>query len=318
MYERFYGLRERPFDLTPNPKYLYLTRKHQDALSTLYYGVFGRKGVIVITGQAGTGKTTLIHATFDSPRGLPDRVVRLNNPTLSRQEFFEWLAHAFGLPAGIGRSKSRTIVELTRSIQARRARGGVTALIVDEAQCLSDELLEEVRLLANIETTDEKLLPLVLTGQPQLGERLNQPSLQQLKQRVALRCAIEPLTLKETAAYITVRVWVAGGSRKELFTRDAVETIYEISGGIPRTISVICDNALIYGFVKDERPVRQQTVLEVCGDMDIQAGTAQPVWHGRLASVPAGALARQADLASLRRVPAGAPTAEAMALQAAG
>jgi general secretion pathway protein A len=167
-------------------------------------------------------------------------------------------------------SKTRFLVELSASIQQRREVGGMTALIVDEAQSLPPALLEEVRLMANIETATEKLLPVVLVGQPELAGRLNEPALRQLKQRVALRCALTPLDLRETAAYIATRIRTAGGDSSRVFTREAVETIYERSRGIPRTISVICDNALVSGFAMDVRPVSREVVLEVCRDFDLQ------------------------------------------------
>jgi general secretion pathway protein A len=272
MYEQYYGLHERPFDLTPNPRFLFLTAKHREALSTLEYGISLRRGIIVLIGQVGTGKTTLVRTVLDSFRPPTNRCVHVNNPTLTRNEFFELLTAEFGLSSEAATSKARFLLELERGIVERRRSHGVTALIIDEAQGLPDVLLEEVRLLANIETVTEKLLPVVLVGQPELGERLEQTGLRQLKQRVALRCEIGALDIRETAAYIAGRIRIAGGNATEIFTRDAVAAIYERSRGIPRTISVICDNALVNGFATDVKPISRQIILEVCRDLELRGG----------------------------------------------
>ena len=268
MYEPFFGLTERPFDLTPNPRYLFLTPKHREALIHLQYGIAGRKGITVLTGEAGTGKTTIVHAALEQQRGQNACSVYVSNPTLTREEFFEFLTAGFGLSPAAAGSKTRFLLELTRIVVDRQAAGGVTALIIDEAQRLPYELLEEIRLLANIETATEKLLPVVLVGQPELADRLNEPSLRQLKQRVALRGTLAPLDAADTAAYIANRVRIAGGDSRKLFTPDAIQVIHAGSRGIPRTISVICDNALVGGFAADEKPVGRTIVLEVCRDFD--------------------------------------------------
>ncbi|HEX5473167.1 MAG TPA: AAA family ATPase [Vicinamibacterales bacterium] len=270
MYERFFGLNERAFDLTPNPRFLYLTPRHREALSNIRYGVEGRKGVTVLIGEAGTGKTTLLRAALEQQQGRRIQTVTVSNPALTRMEFFEFLAASFELSPNAANSKSRFLFELTRLVRDQHEAGVVTALMIDESQSLSDELLEEIRLLANIETPSEKLLPVVLIGQPELADRLNQPQLRQLKQRVALRCVLTPLDLRETAAYIATRLRIAGGECARVFTRDAVATVFERSGGIPRTISVICDNALLNGFAADQRPVGRDLVLEVCRDFDLR------------------------------------------------
>jgi len=274
MYERYYGLRERPFDLTPNPRYLFLSAKHREALSHLHYGISGRKGITVLIGEAGTGKTTLVHTALEQQREENTCAVYLSNPLLSRTEFFEFVAWGFGLDAGAETSKTKFVLELTRTLTARREAGGTSALVIDEAQCLSYELMEEIRLLANIETTADKLLPVVMVGQPELADRLNESSLRQLKQRVALRCNLPALDGMEIAAYVSNRIAVAGGKSDEIFTASAIETIFEHSRGIPRTVSVICDNALLSGFAADERPISRDTILEVCRDFDLAAAGA--------------------------------------------
>lgn len=314
MYEQYYGFRERPFDLTPNPRYLFLTPKHQEALSTLRYGLSSRKGITLLIGEAGTGKTTLLSVVLDSIRPPIDRCVYINNPTLTRGEFFEFLASGFGLVGEAVGSKARFLLELTRGIHERHRLGGLTAIVIDEAQSLPDVLLEEVRLLANIETEVEKLLPVLLVGQPELARRLDEPGLQQVKQRVALRCQIGPLSLPETAGYIAGRIRIAGGDVSQVFTRDAVVAIFERSHGIPRTISVICDNALVTGFAIDAKPITRKVVLEVCSDLSLLAEDTGAEPSGRHVLSLKGPPARQ--LADLAR-PAPAPRPARQPTQAA-
>jgi general secretion pathway protein A len=271
MYEQFYGLRTRPFELSPDPRFLLLTRRHREALSTLQYALSGRKGVSLLVGEAGTGKTTLIYAALGSLESSR-LTVFLSNPALTRDEFFEFLADGFQMPAEAAGSKTRFLLSLRKLLTERPPEDGIAALVIDEAQSLSDALLEEVRLLANIETATDKLLSIILVGQPELADRLNQPSLRQIKQRVGLRCGLAPLDMTETAAYIATRVQVAGADCTRLFTPSAIETVYERSGGIPRTISVICDNSLVAGFAMDRCPVDAEIVLEVCRDLDLPGG----------------------------------------------
>jgi len=229
MYQRFFGLRERPFELTSNPKYLFFSAQHREALANLEYGLSSAKAITVVVGEAGTGKTTLLRAALESERCRRVKAIVLDNPTLTREEFVEILAARFQLGPAAAASKAVLLDALEAELRARRAREEITALIVDEAQSLSDELLEEVRLLANIETPTEKLLPLVLAGQPELAARLNESGLRQLKQRVALRCEVAPLDLGDTAAYIVSRIRTAGGNTTKLFTRAAVTLIHEFS-----------------------------------------------------------------------------------------
>jgi general secretion pathway protein A len=286
MYESFYGLQARPFNLTPDLEYLLLTPKHQEAMAHLEYGLSSGTGITLLLGEPGTGKTTLLHKVLESRQAdSPARIVCLSNPALSRAEFFDFLANGFGLSPAAARLKTRFLRDLQRTIVETLAHPAV--LVIDEAQCLSDELLEEVRLLANIQSGAGKLLRVILAGQPALGERLNQPGFQQLKQRIGLRCVLSPLDLHETAGYIAYRIGVAGGSPAGLFSRDAVLMIHEQSRGIPRTINVICENALLNGFAADRRPVGPEIVLEVCADLDLgsrppttPAGPAAPTPRG--------------------------------------
>jgi general secretion pathway protein A len=269
MYQRFYGLRELPFELTPNQKYLFLTPQHREALSNVQYGLSSAKPITVLIGEAGTGKTTLLRAALDSEICRNVQCVFLNNPALTRQEFIQILSERFDLGQRASESKAVLLGELHKVLFDRRAKGQITALVIDEAQSLSAELLEEIRLLANIETATEKLLPLVLAGQPELRDRLNEPGLRQLKQRVTLRCEIVPLSLDETGAYIAFRIRMAGGDAAKLFTREAVTLIHQKSRGIPRVISVMCDNALISGCALERRTVDRAIVAEVARDFDL-------------------------------------------------
>lgn len=251
MYCAFYGLREPPFALTSNPKYFLMTRGHEEALSNLRYGLAASTGITLLLGEAGTGKTSVLR------KGLGDaidgssatiRIVHVNNPTLSAPEFVDTLAHGFQLSAAASSSKSQLLRELEHTLLQHRDAGRACALVVDEAQSLPNELLEEVRLLTNMEAGGERLLRIVLAGQPSLGVRLNQPGLLQLKQRIDLRYVLPPLTLHEVAAYIAGRITIAGGVPGAAFSREAVATIHQRSRGVPRTINVLCGNALLSSF----------------------------------------------------------------------
>ncbi|HEX2309884.1 MAG TPA: AAA family ATPase [Vicinamibacterales bacterium] len=274
MYEQFFGLAERPFDLTPNPRYLLLTPSHREALANLDYGISSRKGLIVVIGEAGTGKTTLLRRVIlkgvnGNGRATAVKAVYLANPTLNRREFVEYLSRGFGLSSDAGTSKTRLLFELEEALIALRRANASVALIIDEAQSLPHELMEEVRLLANIESDTEKLLPVVLVGQPELALRLNERPLRQLKQRVSLRCRLDALDLHQTAAYIAHRVTLAGGDPASIFSREAVIAVYERSRGIPRSINVVCDNALLSGFALDRKPIGSDIVAEVGDDFDL-------------------------------------------------
>ncbi len=279
MYETFFGLQERPFDLVPNPRFLFLAGRHREAFSNLSYGLSVPKGLTLLLGDAGTGKTTLVQAALSQINRNNVDCVLLSNPTLTRAEFYEYLALGFHLSEGTSTSKTQFLIEMRRHLEARHASGGLSAVVVDEAQSMPTELLEEIRLLSNIETSTVKLLNVVLAGQPELAALLNQPRLRQLKQRISLRCELEPLDFQETAAYIAGRIRIAGGDPKHVFTRGAVELVHEASGGIPRTINVICDNAMVNAYATGRKPVATAMVDEVCRDFDLWGTPVVPV-HG--------------------------------------
>jgi len=315
MYERYFGFSSRPFDLVPDPRFLFWTAEHREVLCHLTYGITGRKGITLLIGEAGMGKTTLVRSALEwleaNGRASGGAVV-VNNPRLTRDEFIEYLATAFGLSDQARTSKARFLVELTGRLTERQAAGAVSALIVDEAQALPDELLEETRLLANIETGTEKLLPLVLVGQPSLGDRLNTPTMRQLKQRVALRCALHPLDEALTVAYVESRIRTAGGDATKVFTPAALRAIYAASAGVPRTINVLCDNALVNAFAAQEQPIGEQLIREVCNDLDFtlpprerQTDTGQPTppWRPSETQFAVGSANRGGRIAAPARGP---------------
>jgi general secretion pathway protein A len=286
MYERYYGLAERPFDLSPNPRFLCFTPQHREALAHLEYGLAGRPGVTVLIGEAGTGKTTLVRKALQASDGQAV-TVHLSNPALTRAEFFDFVASGFGFSEEAGQSKVQFLRELQLSLNNDAAPR--LALVVDEAQGAPYELLEEIRLLTNAESRSGRSIAVALVGQPDLARRIDEARLRQLKQRVVLRCELTPLSLKDTAAYISARVRTAGGEATQLFSRDAVVAIHRHSNGIPRVISVICDNALVNGFAADQKPVGASTIAEVCRSLALSAGDVQAKsgWPPPQARVPA-------------------------------
>jgi len=275
MYELFYKLQEKPFNLTPDPRYIYFTEKHCEALANLVYGIRERKGFIVLSGEVGTGKTTLVNALLDTLERTGILSAFIFNPLLSSIEFFEYLLADLNLKCDT-RSKSQCLIKLNSLLLERYRTGQITVLIVDEAQNLSTEILEEVRLLTNLETATEKLLQIVLVGQPELSLKLNSPELRQLKQRVSLRCALEPLALFETKEYIRTRLEIAGLPDQRVFPDSAISEIYRFSGGIPRLINSICDNALLAGYACDAKIIGAEIIQEVAHDLELGDGNRSP------------------------------------------
>lgn len=269
LYGSFYGLRERPFELTADPRFLFLMPRQREALANLRYGLTTPRGLTLLLGEAGTGKTTLLRSVLSDMQDVNSRQLLLSHPTLSRSEFFEFLARGLGLSDAAVASKALLVAELQRKLEQRLSAGGLTNLIIDEAQSLPRDLLEEVRLLSNIETATAKLLNIVLVGQPELADRLNEPDFRQLKQRISLRCNLTALSSEETAAYVAGRLRIAGGSPADVFTRDSVDAIHEAASGIPRTINVVCDNVLLGGFAAGLKPIPVRVVEEVCRDFDL-------------------------------------------------
>lgn len=273
MFKKFFGLKENPFSVSPDPRYLYSTAHTEEALSCLTYGIQNRKGFILLTGEVGTGKTTLINKLLEwlQREAIPSAFIF--NPRLTEEQFFDFVLADFGI-ASESRSKSQVLMRLNQWLLERHRAGETAVLVIDEAQTLSMAVLEEVRLLTNLETYTQKLLQIVLSGQPELETRLKQPELRQLRQRITLRSKTFPLTPEETIGYIDTRLHVAGGSGDAIFTPEAVESIHRYSGGIPRVINVLCEHSLIHAFADQQRPVTAATVSEVAADFDLGGGAA--------------------------------------------
>lgn len=268
MYKSFFGLRENPFSVNPDPRYLYLTQHTEEALASLTYGIRNRRGFILLTGEVGTGKTTLVNKLLDwlHRQHLPTAFVF--NPRLSVQEFFEFMMADFGIPCD-PRQKSQVLMRLNHWLLDRYKGGETAVVIIDEAQDLSARLLEEIRLLTNLETSTEKLLQIVLSGQPELEEKLRQPELRQLRQRITLRSKTHPLTAEETGGYILQRLNIAGADGQPVFSPAAVETIHRYSRGIPRVINLLCEHSLINAFVDQVRPVPAEVVETVAREFEL-------------------------------------------------
>jgi len=272
MYEQYHNLQEKPFNLTPDPRYIYFTEKHCEALANLVYGIRERKGFIVLSGEVGTGKTTLVNALLDTLERTGILSSFIFNPILTSAEFFEYLLADLNIRCDT-RSKSQALIKLNSLLLERYRMGQVTVLIIDEAQNLSTEILEEVRLLTNLETATEKLLQIVLVGQPELSLKLNSTELRQLKQRINLRCSLDPLTLFETKEYINTRLEIAGLPNQQIFSDSSIAEVYKFSGGVPRLINSICDNALLAGYACDSRKIGVEIIQEVSEDLELFDGT---------------------------------------------
>jgi general secretion pathway protein A len=267
VYADFYELQELPFALTPDPRFIYFTPSHTEVMANLHYGIESGKGLIVVTGEVGTGKTTILRWMMQRL----DRTVLVAyifNPRLSVTEFYQHVATLLDVQKW--QTKSELLLELGRALESRHSRGLRTVLIVDEAQGLSTQVLEEIRLLSNFESDTAKQLQIVLTGQPELREVLNRAELRQLKQRIALRCVIKAMpSVEETDRYITSRLLVAGAQRTDIFSPGAIEYIFRCSEGIPRNINNLCDNALLTGYAAGETTVGRGTIEEVAETFDM-------------------------------------------------
>lgn len=277
MYKKFFGLKENPFNVNPDPRYLYVTPHTEEALSCLTYGIQNRKGFILLTGEVGTGKTTLINKLLEWLQRETISTAFIFNSRLSDDEFFDFMMNDFGIPCD-AKSKSQVLIRLNNWLLERYRAGETAVLIVDEAQNLSESVLEEIRLLTNLETYTEKLLQIVLSGQPELENKLRQPHLRQLRQRITLRSKTYPLTPAETEGYINSRLRIAGGDGQPIFAPEAIEAIHKYSRGIPRMVNVLCEHSLINAFADQRRPVTAQTVAAVAQDFELEsAGTMTPV-----------------------------------------
>ncbi|MBV9226670.1 MAG: AAA family ATPase, partial [Acidobacteriaceae bacterium] len=252
IYNAYFGFSENPFNISPDPEFLYRSPQHEEALANLIYGVRSRKGFIVLTGEVGTGKTTMLECLRDYLEIQRVEFAFIFNSRLTPDQFFEMMAYDFDLQCD-RKSKPEILVALNTLLIQQAERGRTSVLIVDEAHNLDWEVLEEIRLLGNLETRQGKLLQIILAGQPELDRKLDAANLRQLKQRIVLRCSLNPLSPEEVAAYIETRLARAGMPNQSVFPPDVLEEVYKRSRGIPRLINLLCDNLLVTAFAMEQR-----------------------------------------------------------------
>ncbi len=296
MYNAFFEFASDPFRVNPDPRFLFMSEGHAEALATLVYAVQERKGFITLTGEVGTGKTTILNALLERLESNVQTAF-IFNTSLEVEDLFVTLLDELEIEPVEPFRKSAALSRLNRHLIDRLEQGLKTLLIVDEAQNLSEALLEEIRMLSNLETPQSKLLQIMLVGQPELAEKLAQPQLRQLRQRVELRHSIRPLHMQETAAYIRERQTVAGHPRGDVFTAAAERAVYRFSHGIPRVINVLCDNALIVAFSRQSKRVSAEMVEAAARDLELVEGALEiPQARGRDGS------ARESKPGFLRRL----------------
>jgi len=272
MYKEFFGLRANPFNVNPDPRYLFLTRHTEEALACLTYGIQSRKGFVLLTGEVGTGKTTLINKLLEWLRLQQVATAFIFNSRMNVPQFLDYMMADFGIQHD-SRAKSQILLRLYNWLLDRYRAGETAVLIVDEAQNLSDEVLEEIRMLTNLETFTEKLLQIVLVGQPELEQKLKQPQLRQLRQRLTLRAKTHALTLDETRAYVQQRLRIAGSNGQQIFEPEAVATIHRHAMGIPRVINLLCEHCLVSAFVDQQKIIGPSVVEGVARDFDLGDNT---------------------------------------------
>ncbi len=275
MYCEFYQLAERPFNVTPDPKFLYLNARYREAIASLNYGITQRKGFITLIGEAGTGKTTLLNKLLEEldPR---TKSVFIFNTNVTFEEILEYIFAEFDLPVHNGK-KLYMLQRLNAFLLEELRAGGNVALLIDEAQDLEFSVLEDLRLLSNLETAKEKILQIVLSGQPELGQKLSNPILRQLRQRIGINCRLLPLSRDEITEYIQYRLQAAGCPDLKLFSREAEEQIYHFSRGIPRLVNVVCDNALVIGYALGKKRIGADVVTEAAADLlSVEPPTEEP------------------------------------------
>lgn len=275
MYEAFFGLREKPFHVTTDPAFLYPSREHQEALAHLIYGIRERLGFLLVTGEVGTGKTTLAKTLVQRLEG-PIRSALILNPTLNGTQLLRFMLRDFGLDAVPGepaplKNRGDLLAAIEAFLLEQAQQRGNAVLIIDEAQALSISTLEQVRLLSNVETAKSKLLQIVLIGQPELTQRLADRRLRALRQRIAVRYHVQPLPMEEVEQYILHRLQAAGSDGSTRFTREAIGSIARIAQGIPRQINLLCDQALVAAFVRESKEIDESMVEEASGVVPMAA-----------------------------------------------
>ncbi len=268
MYKSFYGLKENPFNVNPDPRYLYLTKQIEEALTGLMYGIQTRKGFITLTGEVGTGKTTLVNRLLDWLHHRQARTAFLFNSRMNSSQLFDFILAEFEIVCE-SKSKSQQLMKLNSWLLDRYRSGETVVLIIDEAQNLTYPVLEEIRLLTNLETSTDKLLQIVLSGQPELEDKLKLPQLRQLRQRIMLRCHTTPFLQEQTQEYITERLRIAGASGAPIFSPKAVEAAHMYSLGIPRVINLLCEHSLVNGFAEQQRPILPKIVEDVAREFQL-------------------------------------------------
>lgn len=293
MYLQHFGLIRAPFEMTPDPAFLYLGEAHQEGLATLVYGVRARKGFVMLTGEVGTGKTTLLHALL-SQLDPNTQAAFVFNPRLEALDFFRLLFDEFGIETKCA-TKAEYLIALNKFLIERLERDHPTLLIVDEAQNLSSDMLEEIRLLSNLETPSSKLIQIMLVGQPELEEKLARQELRQLRQRIVLRFRLRPFEQDETEHYVQERLRLAGYTGKGLFKRGALRRLHGLTGGIPRLLNVVCDGSLLLAYSRGQSAIDVDEVDEVARDLGLIAtdqrdGASGPAgrrgtWRRRLRSM---------------------------------
>jgi type II secretory pathway predicted ATPase ExeA len=280
VYKSFYGLQKNPFEITPDPAFLFPTPRHNEALASLYYGVTAHRGFVVLTGEVGTGKTLLLRSLLGLLQRRDVAFALIFNPSLSPLEFIRYIAGDFGLPVA-GKAKDELIHVLNAFLVQRHQQRLTTLLVVDEAHLLSAEILEEIRLLTNLETAQQKLLQIVLAGQPELDQKLDSFGLRQLKQRVALRCHLDALNLEETRKYTERRLQIAGApAESKIFSDPAISVVYRHSKGIPRLINTICENALLSGYAKRAATVTPEIIENIAQELRLGIVTVSDKENG--------------------------------------
>lgn len=275
MYTEYYGLLRSPFELTPDPSFLVLGEAHREGLATLVYGVQSGKGFVLLTGEVGTGKTTLLNALL-SKLDSSTHSAFIFNPRLEPLDFFHMLFEELGIGVRC-RTKAEYLLALNEYLIEQLRRDEPVLLIVDEAQNLSPEMLEEIRLLSNLETATSKLIQIMLVGQPELKELLERPELRQLRQRIALRHHLWPFDERETSTYVEERLAKAGYGGKAIFKRSALRRLFDVTEGVPRLINSVCDSALLVGYSRDLRALDAGVIDEVARDLELVAREARPV-----------------------------------------
>src|SRR5271170_2591846 len=268
MYKSFFGLKENPFNVNPDPRFLFLTQQIEEALAGLMYGIQTRKGFITLTGEVGTGKTTLINRLLDWLHLKNARTAFLFNSGMNSNQLFDFILAEFEIPCE-SRNKSQQLMKLNHWLLERYRAGETAVVIIDEAQNLTYPVLEEIRLLTNLETSTEKLLQIVLSGQQELEEKLKLPQLRQLRQRIMLRCKTAPLTKEQTHDYIAERLRIGGASGELIFSPKTVETIHLYSLGIPRVVNLLCEHALVNSYVEQLRSIPPKIVEDVAHEFQL-------------------------------------------------